>query len=55
MTSPHEPAPTGEELRLAERFAASVRAGDETTARIQLTALYDQCQLHAEHEPEAGS
>ena len=43
-----------EELRLAERFLGSLRAGNIPDAVTQLTALHDLRELAAENEPEAG-
>ena len=42
-----------EELRLAERFLDSLRAGNPPAALIQLTALHDLREPAADHEPEA--
>jgi hypothetical protein len=53
MTARDPGAQTAEELRLADRFLDSLRAGNTPAALIQLTALHDLRELAAEHEVQA--
>jgi hypothetical protein len=53
----HNPGtPAAEELQLARRYNASIEAGNEADASIQLEALGELIELRwqAEHGTEAG-